>query len=316
MFKKMFVTLLSASLLTVSVGSALADKFPSKPIKIIVPFGAGGETDISARFLAAAMEKELDNTVVVQNVTGASGMVGCKTVLESHADGYTLGFIPSGPLALHPHMRKIPYTFDSFAYVGRAVNSAYFLYVEKNSPWNTVPEMISDMKANPNKYFWASAGVGSLPYFSTGDVLKSFGVKARHVAFKGDVDAFQAMAGNRVQLYATTAGVMGKFDIKPIAIMAEERQKDLPNIPTVKESGQDISYSQWMVLVAPKDVHPDVMAKLSNAMKAATESPEFIEKLAKLSLAPSYLNSTDTLEFVRTESAKNKINIEAAMKKK
>lgn len=316
MLKKMVMTLAAVSIATTFIGSAVAASFPSKPIKIIVPFGAGGETDIAARLLATSMQKELGgNRVVVQNVTGASGMIGCKTVLESHADGYTLGFIPSGPLAMHPHMRAIPYTLESFTYVGRAINSPYFLYVDKSSPWNTVPQMIESMKTAPKKYFWGSAGVGSLPYFSTGDVLKGFGAKAKHVSFKDDVNAFQAMAGKRVQLYATTAGVMGKFDIKPIAVMAEERLASLPDVPTVKESGQDISYSQWMVLVAPKDVPKDVLETLSSAMKKATASEEFVEKLAKLSLAPNYLNSADTLEFVRAESAKNKVNIESSMKK-
>jgi tripartite-type tricarboxylate transporter receptor subunit TctC len=253
--------------------------------------------------------------VVVQNIAGASGMIGCKEMLSAKPDGYTLGVVPSGPLAMHPHMRKIPYTIDSFAYVGRIINSPYLVYVAKDSPWNSFNDMIAEMKANPNKYFWASAGVGSVPFFAYKELSATYGVKARHVPFTDDTGAFQAIAGNRAHVYTTTAGALTKFDVKGLALLDKDRSPLLSDLPTISESGKDVFYSQWMVLVATKKVPQSILDNLSQAMAKAMKSADFIESLRRLSLAPGYLGSAETKAFVKAESERNGENIKKMMAK-
>ena len=161
MFRKLLLALAAVCLMT---GSAVAaDAFPNRPITIVVPFAAGGETDLVARMLADGMSKELKQVMVVQNIVGASGVAGISAVTGAKPDGYTLGVTPSAPLAMHPHMRKVPYTLDSFAFVGRILKAPYIVMVAKTAPWNTLDDMLRDMKANPNTFFFASSGVGSVP---------------------------------------------------------------------------------------------------------------------------------------------------------
>lgn len=300
------------AVLAAMVGQAFA-QFPEKPIKIIVPFNAGGETDISARLLASEMEKILGQNVVVQNIAGASGMIGCKEMLAAKPDGYTLGVIPSGPLAMHPHMRKIPYTIDSFTYVGRIINSPYLVYVSKDAPWNTFNEMADAMKAAPNKYFWASSGVGSVPFFAYKELTAAYGIKVKHVPFNDDTGAFQAIAGNRAQIYTTTAGALTKFDVKALALLDKERSPLMPDLPSICESGKDVFYSQWMVLVAPPKVPANILNRISSAMEEAVNSPGFEKNLKRLSLAPGYLGPDETKAFVKSESDKNGENIKKLM---
>lgn len=309
-----FTTLLSAAILCIGGTTAFA-AYPEKPIKIIVPFNAGGETDISARLLAAELEKVMGQSVVVQNIAGASGMIGCKEMISANPDGYTLGVVPSGPLAMHPHMRKIPYTIDSFAYVGRIINSPYLVYVAKGAPWDTFGDMINDMKKKPGKYYWASSGVGSVPFFAYMELAATYGVKPRHVPFNDDTGAFQAIAGNRAHVYTTTAGALTKFDVKALALLDKDRSSLLPDLPSISEAGKEVFYSQWMVLVAPKEVPKEILGTISGAMEKAMKSDSFVSKLKKLSLAPGYLGPEDTTAFVKSESERNGKNIKKMMSK-
>lgn len=315
MKKKVLCTLVAVLAAVAALFTPAFAGYPEKPVKIIVPFNAGGETDISARLLAAELKKVMGQNVVVQNIAGASGMIGCKEMLAAKPDGYTLGVIPSGPLAMHPHMRKIPYTIDSFSYVGRIINSPYLVYVAKDAPWNTFSDMIKDMKAGPNKYFWASSGVGSVPFFAYKELAAAYGVQVRHIPFNDDTGAFQAIAGKRTHVYTTTAGALTKFDVKALALLDKARSPLLPDLPSISESGKDVFYSQWMVLVAPKKVPESVLKTISTAMKTAMESKSFIESLKRLSLAPGYLGPDDTREFVKLESEKNGKNIKKLMSK-
>ena len=308
--------LLALAAVCLMTGSAVAaDAFPNRPITIVVPFAAGGETDLVARMLADGMSKELKQVMVVQNIVGASGVAGISAVTGAKPDGYTLGVTPSAPLAMHPHMRKVPYTLDSFDFVGRILKAPYIVMVAKTAPWNTLDDMLRDMKANPNTFFFASSGVGSVPYFAMMDLFKKAGAQVRHVPFSGDADAFQAIAGNRVQVYTSTAGSLDQYDVKGLALMDATRDPLLPNLPTVKESGVEAYYSQWMPLLAPKGLPADVKATLSDAMRKAMQSPEFVERLHKLNLVPGYLDSKDCRAFVEEESVRNAEVIKGLMAK-
>lgn len=314
MFRKLLFALAAVCLMT---GSAVAaDAFPNRPITIVVPFAAGGETDLVARMLADGMSKELKQVVVVQNIVGASGVAGISAVTGAKPDGYTLGVTPSAPLAMHPHMRKVPYTLDSFDFVGRILKAPYIVMVAKTAPWNTLDDMLKDMKANPNTFFFASSGVGSVPYFAMMDLFKKAGAQVRHVPFSGD--APNSLPGHRGEPRAGLhlhRRIAGQYDVKGLALMDATRDPLLPNLPTVKESGVEAYYSQWMPLLAPKGLPADVKATLSDAMRKAMQSPEFVERLHKLNLVPGYLDSKDCRAFVEEESVRNAEVIKGLMAK-
>ncbi len=311
--KSLFAFALLGILAAGFIPRAQAADFPTKPITVIVPFAAGGETDLVARMLAASMEKILGQNVAVQNITGASGVTGISSLISARPDGYTLAVTPSAPLVMHPHMREVPYNLDSFTFVGRILKSPYVLMVDKSSPWNSLGDLVKDAKANPDKYFWGSSGVGSVPYFAQMDLFRKLGVSIKHVPFSGDADALQALAGKRVQTYTSTAGVLEKFDVKGLVLLDAARDPLLPNLPCIKELGVEAYYSQWMPLLAPKDLPADVLAKLGKAMEEACKAPEFVESLRKLSLVPGYLNAKDCKAFVLSESARNAVVIKELM---
>lgn len=309
--------ILSVIVLFLAAGNALAGAYPSRTLTFVIPFGAGGETDIVARVLAKEMEKELGVTVAPKNIVGAAGMNGCKAVVSAKPDGYTLGVIPSAPLVMHPHMRKLPYKpMESFRFVGRASYDPYLVLVRKDSKWNDMGSMLSDMKSNPGKYHWASAGAGSVPYFAGKDLFKSFELDVKHVPFKGDAGALQAIAANRVAVYTTTAGVLAKHDLKALAILAPESSPKLPEVPSVTTFGKEVFYSQFVTLVAPKDIPDEIMAKLEVALEKVIASEGFISDLEKLGMTPSYLNSDATRTFIESEYARNAINIKSLLEKK
>lgn len=309
--------ILTTIIMLLAMGNALAGEYPSRSLTLVIPFGAGGETDIVARVLAKEMEKVLGVTVAPKNVVGAAGMNGCKAVVSSEPDGYTLGVIPSAPLVMHPHMRKLPYKpLESFRFVGRASYDPYLVLVRKDSKWNDLESMVSDMKAHPGKYFWGSSGAGSVPYFAGKDLFKSFDVDVKHVPFKGDAGALQAIAANRVAVYTATAGVLAKHDLKALAILAPESSAKLPEIPSVTTLGREVFYSQFITLLAPKDIPEDVMEILEKALKKVVSSEGFTTDLDKLGMTPAYLDSDKTKSFIESEYARNEINIKALLDKK
>jgi len=309
--KKLFLMLL---ITLFSAGTALAGDYPSRSVTLVIPFGAGGETDIVARVLAKELEKVLDVTVAPKNIVGAAGMNGCKAVVSAKPDGYTLGVIPSAPLVMHPHMRKLPYNpLESFRFIGRASYDPYLVLVRKDAKWNDLDEMIADMKANPGTYHWASAGAGSVPYFAGKDLFKSFDVDVKHVPFKGDAGALQAIAAKRVAVYTTTAGVLAKHDLKALAILAPESSAKLPEVPSVTKSGKDVFYSQFITLVAPKDIPEDIMTTLESALEKVTASEGFVSDLEKLGMTPAYLDAEKTRVFIESEYARNAKNIKALL---
>lgn len=312
--KKLILTTILSLLVA---GNSLAGEFPSRTMTFVIPFGAGGETDIVARVLAKEMEKVLGVTVAPKNIVGAAGMNGCKAVVSAKPDGYTLGVIPSGPLVMHPHMRKLPYNpVEDMRFVGRASYDPYLVLVKKDAPWNDLESMVADMKAKPGKFHWASAGAGSVPYFAGKDLFKSFGLDVKHVPFKGDAGALQAIAADRVAVYTTTAGVLAKHDVKALAILAPEASTKLPEIPPVSKFDKEVFYSQFITLVAPKDIPDDIMAKLSGALAKVIASEGFVGDMEKLGMTPAYLDSAASKTFIESEFARNGKNIKALMEKK
>lgn len=311
MRKLLFATLAMVFL----ASSAMAANYPDRTITVVIPFGAGGETDIVARVLAQAIEEEAGVTVAPKNIVGAAGMNGCKAVVSAKPDGYTIGIVPSAPLVMHPHMRKLPYELSSFELLGRVTYDPYLVLVHKEESWNDLQAMIADVQANPGKYHWGSSGTGSVPYFAGKNLFASFGLDAKHVPFQGDAGALQAIAAKRVNVYTTTAGVLAKHDLKALAILAPEKSEKLPEIPSVREFGKDVFYSQFLTMIAPKGMPEEVRARLEELVAKAVASEKFVSDIEKLGMTPAYLTAVATKEFVEGEYARNEVTIKQLIEK-
>ena len=255
--------LLRAAAITTSIGmmalalpAAAQDKYPSRSVEIVVPFAAGGGTDVLARLLADGLSRRLGQSFVVLNRPGANTNLGTQLVAKAKPDGYTLVMASLGIAANSSLYRKLGYDPASdLAPISLLANAPTMLVVHPSFPANTLAEFIAYVKANPGKLNYASYGAGSGPHLAT-ELFKSMtGTDIVHVPFNGGGPAAIAVTGNQVQmLFASVLPVLALVrsgNLKPIAIAANKRSPLLPNVPTFKEGGLDYETGTWFGLLAP-----------------------------------------------------------------
>ncbi len=233
--------------------------YPEHPITLVVPFGAGGGTDIPARLLAGMMEKKLGQPIVVQNVSGAGGTLGVAQVAAAKPDGYTLGYVPTGTMCLQPHVMKLPYGTDAFDFIGTSVSQPVVLMTAKNAPWKNVNEFIEMAKKNPNKY------VG--------------------------VEFFKDIMAVRTHLHEDEPASLYTFDVYGLVQFADERSENLSDIPTTKELGMDARFSHWQGVIAPRGLPEDVLRTLETAMSEVVNSEAFRQEALRLKTKAHWMSS-------------------------
>lgn len=265
-----------------------AQDYPTKPVTIIVPFSAGGATDLSARAIAQLMTKQLGQTFVVENRVGASGMIGMGAVARAAPDGYMLGWGGNSPMTVAPHLAKAP-AYDprkAFAPVSLAAISSWVLTTTPQLPVNSVAELVARAKANPGKLTMASSGNGSAPHL-LGELFKSSAsIDFLHVPFKGEIDGVNAMFSGTVDMMftatSTAAPQVKAGKLKGLAVTTPKRDPAVPNLPTVAEAGQpDLTFEIFFGLFAPAGTPAPVIAKLAAAMKQAVAEPSYRETMEK-----------------------------------
>ncbi len=278
-----------------------AEAYPDKPVTFICPYGAGGSTDIQARVLASALEKELGQPMIVKNVTGAGGLPGVQETIKSRPDGYTFGYFPLGPLVMQPHLRKIPAQIYEMEYVARIINAPYILFVSKDAPWQTFDEMMKDVLANPKKYRYASSGAGTQPHIALADLFSQYGADVPHVAFHSDADVMQSMAGGHVQISTAPMSVVRQYGVRPLMVFDTNRIPSLPDVPTSGEMGKEIIYTHWHVVAAPLGTPKNIIDAMAKAIDSLSTNPDYLARLEKLSMDPAYIGPDDTKEMVVNE---------------
>ncbi|AZY50586.1 hypothetical protein C0J09_16670 [Bordetella avium] len=269
-----------ACVIAMSTGAAIAQTdYPGKPIKLIVPFAAAGSTDIMARTLANALTKELGQTVLVENRPGASGNIGADAVARAPADGYTLLYTSTN-LTANP--AQMPVNYDvvrDFAPISRVAFLPLVLIKSSTVQANTVPDLVHDIRSQPDKYNFSSSGVGGAPHMA-GERFKSLGkLEMAHVPYNGAGPALNDVAAGRVQLTFTTfssAQALLKTDkIGALAVAHDRRLPSLPQLPTFKEYGmQGLEMGTMNGLLAPAKTPQPVIDKLYAAVQKAAASPE------------------------------------------
>jgi tripartite-type tricarboxylate transporter receptor subunit TctC len=290
---------------------ALAQAFPSKPVRLIVGFPAGGPADIFGRALAQGMAAELGQPVVVENIAGVGGVIGVDRVAKSAPDGYTLCINSASPLVIAPYsLSTMPYDVKKdFAFITLVVRVPEVLAVHPSMPVNSLAELISHARANPGKVNFGSAGSGSITHLA-GELLKAEAkLDLVHIPYKGAAPAVTDLVGGQVQ--------MGIFDVpillshiragklRALAITSARRAPSLPEVPTTTELNlPNVNSDNWYGLVAAAATPAAVLKKLHAAATGALRSPAVMEQYSKVGGIASPGSPQDYAMFIAAEQAK------------
>jgi len=285
--------LLLCLLLLVCAAAQAQDVYPSHPVRLIVPYPPGGTSDNAARVVAERLSTALKQPFVVDNRGGAAGTIGAQATEAAKPDGYTLMLAPTAVLVITPHLRKVPYDPFGFEPIGLVATSPSIAVVSADSPVRSMKDFVALAKKEPGKLTFGSAGSGSITHLY-GEVLKQrAGIDILHVPFKGSAESMNALLGKQIDVMidpiALPQALAGK--VRAIAIFGDRRIPQLPDVPTIVESGYDIDVPSWFGLFAPKGTPPAIIAKVSAELGKALREPETDQKLVKLNLFPAYLDA-------------------------
>jgi len=275
---------------TLALGSSLAaaQGYPTKPVTLVVPFAAGGPTDIVARTLAAAMTKTLGQSVVVENKTGAGGTIAPAYVAKAAPDGYTFLIHHNGMATAPALYRKLAYNpVTDFEHVGNVVDVPMTLLGRKDLPAKNLAELMSYVKANAAKINLANAGLGAVSHLCGTLFQQSLGVTLTTVPFQGTGPALNALLGGQVDLLCdqttNTVPHIKAGTVKLYGVTTKQRIKALPDAPTLDEGGmKDFEVIVWHGVYAPKGTPAAVVQKFGDAMRAALKDPAFVNRMAEL----------------------------------
>jgi len=283
----LFVAALQAS------APALAQEWPAKTVRIIVPFGPGSTPDIVARLVAESLQQKYPaSAFVVENKPGASGNIGTDAVAKADPDGATLGVSIGGPLAINPLLfSSLPYDpKKDIAAVTQLVTMPSVLAVNPSLGVNNVAELIALLKRDPGKYDFGSIGNGSLSHLAMAAIALKSGTQIVHVPFNSSPQAMTAVIRGDVQMAclpaASVVALAKDGKVKMLAVSLARRSPFLPDLPTLKESGIDVEADTWMGFIAPGRTPPDLVAKINKDVVDAIRSPAVRDKLATQFMEP------------------------------
>jgi len=290
MWKKFFAVLFVLSFMAVMPGQA-AD-FPTKEVQIIIPWAAGGATDLIFRALAATSGKYLGKPVVVVNKPGGGGAVGYTEGMKAAPDGYTLTAAVT-PMTILPHQVTTAFTYKNFEPILNVVSDPSMFLIRSDAPWKSLKEFLDYAKQNPDMITVGNSGAGGGVHLVALAFEKAAGVKFNHIPFSGGGPSVTAILGGHVNAVSVSPpeGIpqiqAGKLKI--IALFAEKRLAMFPDVPTVKEQGINFAMGMWRGLAAPKGTPPDVIKKLHDAFKQGMDDPVLKKNATDMAVNLDYL---------------------------
>ncbi len=288
------LTLAAAAAVTLPAIASAQAAYPTKPIRLIVPFTVGGVTDASARLAAEIMSKRLGQPINVDNRPGASGNIGTSAVVSAEPDGYTLLLGFDGTMVINPNVFKsVPFdTLRDFAPIGKIGDAKLILVANLNLKVNTLGEVIALSKKEPNGLSYGTSGVGSTPHLAGSMLNIQAGANLVHVAYKGGGQAMiDLQAGTIPLVWTAVAGALPLIQggrIKPIAVPASERASSLPNVPTFIDAGiKDFVIDSWVGLLAPAKTPRPIIDRLNAVLNEMLNDPDARARLDKLGITPA-----------------------------
>ncbi len=308
-FVRPVLVLLTSCFLLAANG--MAQPYPTRPVRLVIGFAAGGTTDIIGRYLAQRLGQSLGQAVVVDNRPGAGGNLGADFVSKSKADGYTIFLGSTSSMAVAPAIyAKLPYNpAEDFVAIGQVATMPSVLVVTANVGVNTASDLVALAKGRAGGLNYASAGIGSAPHLA-GELLRTLtGVPITHVPYKGDALALNDLVAGHVQMMFPSRPSVLPFiasgQLKALAVTGRQRTKDLPNVPTMIEAGyQDYAVESWFGLFAPAGTGQDVVRRLSAALTQILSDREAQAQLAKLGVDSFSSTPEEMSSYVRAEIKK------------
>jgi len=285
------IVALGIGLLLAFGGPAAMAAYPEKEITIIVPWAAGGGTDLIARFMADLMEKDLGKPVVVVNKPGGGGLVGFKQIAAAPPDGYTLGITTNSQI-LQKYSASSYQDWRDMAPIALHNYDPSGFTVKADAPWKNIKEALDFAKANPGKMRVANSGPGAIWHVAAALLGNKTGIQFTHVPYAGANPASVAVAGGHVEATSVSPAEVGTLvrggKLRILAIASEKRDALFPEVPTFKESGIEFVFGVWRCLVAPKNTPKDIISKLEASAKKAVENPKFKDFMVKNGFGQSY----------------------------
>jgi tripartite-type tricarboxylate transporter receptor subunit TctC len=307
----LFAITAAGSALAQSSNGESASAYPSKMIRIINPFSAGGPSDILDRIVAAELSKRWHQSVIIDTKVGAGGNIGMEATARSPADGYTLVSAPTGTLVINPHIfNNLRYDpIKDFEPISLMTSIDNVLVVNPSVPAKDLKELLAYAKANPNKITYGSPGVGAQPHLA-GEMFKlATGIQMLHLPYKGTSEATAALLGNQITMLfgqvSAVAPLIASGKLHAIGIASSKRSALLPNVPTLQEQGvPGFESASIYALLAPKGTPAPIVEKLSNEVRSILHDPVVKKKISDLGMDVVGSTAPELAKLMRTESAR------------
>ncbi|MEL7566885.1 MAG: tripartite tricarboxylate transporter substrate binding protein [Dehalobacterium sp.] len=289
-----------------------ASDFPSKPVTLIVPYGAGGGTDVTARLLAEPLEKALGQPVVVQNIEGGGGWNGWGQLANAPKDGYTLGYVNIPNVFagyLDPAMNRKE-NIDSFIMLLNHVTDPGIFAVKADSKYNSMQDVIDDAKANPGKVSITAHGVGGDDYLGIKQIEKTTGVEFNIIHNNSTAESKTQVLGGHVDVLGANVseitGMVANGEIKVLGVAYDKRSEFLPDVPTLQEQGIDAVHFAARGMAVPAGTPDEIVEKLTSALEEAIANPDYLSKYEELGLSLEPKKGQEYTDFIKTWESKIK----------
>ena len=295
--------ILTVALIIVLGAPALAVEYPTKPITMLIPYGAGGVTDLTGRALAKGAEQFLGQPIICENRAGAGGTLAPSLAIARPPDGYTLSYVTSAPTIAY-HMGKSNFhPIDDLTLIMRWGGQMMGIVVRADSQWKTIQDFVEYVKKNPKKISYGSAGVGTPLHLSMEELAMETGMELTHIPYKSSAEAVTALLGGHVDSISESSTWIPLVDAGKLRLLVkwgERRSKRYPDVPSTKET-YNLVASAYLGLMGPKGLPKPIVEKIQDAFQKATNSPEFKAVMEKHDMDIIYLNTEDYRKFVQQD---------------
>jgi len=307
-----FLMTTAAAAATIAV-PAFAQAYPSRPVRLICPWPAGGSTDVVMRAFAESAAKALGGTVIIDNKPGAGGILGAVELARSVPDGYTLSQLPLGIFRI-PHMQKVAFDpMRDLTYIACLTGYTFGIVVRADSPIKSIKDLVDYAKANPETFTYGSTGMGTTPHLVVEQFARRAGIKLLHVPFKGNADGMQALLGGHVMAHSDATGWASAVEAgraRLLATYGSKRTKRWPNVPTLLELGYQTVSDSPFGIGGPKGMDPALVKRLQDVFKKTLEDPMVLATLDKFDQPVIWLDSAGYTKFAQDTYREEKETIE------
>jgi len=297
---------LAACIVTSAVG---AQDYPARPVTLIVPWPAGGSTDLAMRALATSTEKYLGQPIVIENRPGAAGTLGATAMVTAKPDGYTITQIPI-TVFRNPHMTKVGYDpLTDLTYLIGISGYTFGVVVRSDAPWKTWEDLVAFAKANPGKLTYGTPGANTSLHVTMEDIAQRYGIQWTHVPFKGNADNMQALLGGHINASADATGWAPHVEAGKMRLLVTwggQRTRRWSDVPTLKELGYEIVSTSPYGIAAPKGLDPKVAKVIHDAFRKGMEDATHMQAMEKFDQDLIYMSADDYAKFARETFAAEK----------